>query len=174
MKCINCPALRSEGFEYPEEYCAAYVPEDSMVDFKDGSSGCKYPYKRIRKRIDRYDEMRDHQYDGIDVFARESEGLEKAMRTAITSALEKTHLVLCRESVTDGRFYAADAFCQRELPDWLRWAYEEEEEKVQKSFCDMCKWKKRPQKCSCCCRNRKMKDLYEEAVKEADDETDFI
>lgn len=30
------------------------------------------------------------------------------------------------------------------------------------SGCDGCKWKKRHQKCSCCRRNRNMKDCYEE------------
>lgn len=30
------------------------------------------------------------------------------------------------------------------------------------SGCDGCKWKNRKQKCSCCRRNRNMKDCYEE------------
>lgn len=164
MKCENCPALRTEGYEYPEEYCAAYVPETSMVDFKDGSCGCRYTAKRIAKRVDRYDQMRDHQYDGIEVYAEETEGTEQAMRAAITSALEKTHLTLCHKSDIDGKLYEADAdaYTLRELPALLRWDYEEEEEKVQKSFCDKCRWRSRYQKCSCCRRNRKMRDNYEE------------
>ena len=164
MKCENCPALRTEGYEYPEEYCAAYVPETSMVDFKDGSCGCRYTAKRIAKRVDRYDQMRDHQYDGIEVYAEETDGTEQAMRAAITSALEKTHLTLCHKSDIDGKLYEADAdaYTLRELPALLRWDYEEEEEKVQKAFCDKCRWRTRYQKCSCCRRNRKMRDNYEE------------
>ena len=101
-----------------------------MVDFKDGSCGCRYTAKRIAKRVDRYDQLRDHQYDGIEVFAEETEGTEQAMRAAITSALEKTHLTLCHKSDIDGKLYEADAdaYTLRELPALLRWDYEEEEE----------------------------------------------
>ena len=106
----------------------------------------------------------DHQYDGIEVYAKESEGTEQAMRAAIASALEKTHLTLCHKSDIDGKLYEADAdaYTLRELPGLLRWDYEEEEEKVQKAFCDKCRWRTRYQKCSCCRRNRKMRDNYEE------------
>ena len=31
--------------------------------------------------------------------------------------------------------------------------------------CETCKWKNRPQKCSCCRRNRHIKDCYEEEWK---------
>jgi hypothetical protein len=37
MKCINCPALCREGYEYPEEYC--FLGEED-IEFKDGSIGC--------------------------------------------------------------------------------------------------------------------------------------
>lgn len=161
MKCVNCPALRVSGYEYPEEYCAAGVPEKSVVEFRDGS-GCRYTAQQIAKRVERRDRMQDQQYDGIEVYAEESEGTEQAMRTALASALEKTDLTLCVKSDRDGTLYEASAYAQRELPAWLRWAYEEEEEKVQKAFCDKCRWRTRYQKCTCCRRNRNMRDNYEE------------
>lgn len=162
MKCENCSALRSEGWEYPEEYCAACVTEKSMVEFKDGSTGCRYTAQQIAKRVDRYDRMRDYQYEGIEVYAKESQGTEQAMRAAIASALETTGLTLCRKSDLNGTLYEADLYVQRELPSYLRWDYQEEEEKVQRAFCDKCRWRNRHQKCSCCRRNRKMRDNYEE------------
>lgn len=162
MKCEKCPALRVSGYEYPEEYCAAGVPESSMFDFQDGSTGCRYTAQQIRKRVERRDRMQDHQYDGIEVYAEESEGTEQAMRTALASTLKKTHLKLCYKSAIDGTLYEASAYEQREIPVWLRWAYEEEEEKVQKAFCDKCRWRTRYQKCTCCRRNRNMRDNYEE------------
>lgn len=104
MKCENCPALRVEGYEYPEEYCAAGVPEKSMVEFRDGT-GCRYTAQQIARRVERRDRMRDHQYDGIEVYAEESEREEQAMRLAIASALEKTHLTLCFKSHIDGTMH---------------------------------------------------------------------
>lgn len=50
MKCKNCPALKSDGYEYPEYYCAAY-PEDDCVDFDDGSEGCYHPLNAIKKAL---------------------------------------------------------------------------------------------------------------------------
>lgn len=47
MKCRYCPALRTEGYEYPESYCALGVPDEEMIDFKDETSGCR------RKSIDK-------------------------------------------------------------------------------------------------------------------------
>lgn len=50
MKCEKCPALKKEGFEYPEYYCSIY-PEDDCVDFDDGSQGCYHPLNAIKKAL---------------------------------------------------------------------------------------------------------------------------
>lgn len=50
MKCDNCPALRYEGYEYPEPYCAAGFYEDNR-DFADGSEGCLHRLSTINKRL---------------------------------------------------------------------------------------------------------------------------
>lgn len=50
MKCKNCPALKKEGYEYPEYYCSIY-PEDDCVDFDDGSEGCYHPLNAIKKAL---------------------------------------------------------------------------------------------------------------------------
>ena len=50
MKCKNCPALKCDGFEYPEYYCSIY-PEDDCVDFDDGTEGCYHPLNAIKKAL---------------------------------------------------------------------------------------------------------------------------
>ena len=30
MKCENCPALRTEGYEYPETYCCVYGEDEGL------------------------------------------------------------------------------------------------------------------------------------------------
>ena len=47
MRCENCPALKTKGYEYPESYCSVY-PEDEICDFDDGC-GCKHPWNAIKK-----------------------------------------------------------------------------------------------------------------------------
>lgn len=169
MKCDNCPALCTEGFEYPETYCGACVPEKSMIDFKDGASGCRYSLKQIKKRLDRYDDMRSHEYDGIDVFYKESEGTENAMRDALSASLKREELVLCYKGA-DGQMHEATLFQRREIPFWTKAYYEEKERNVQQAFCEKCRWKNnRPQKCCCCRRNRNMKDNYEERNDESNE-----
>lgn len=66
MKCKNCPALKSDGYEYPEYYCAAY-PEDDCVDFDDGSEGCYHPLNAIKNRLkpQAYIYYRAHQVDSV-------------------------------------------------------------------------------------------------------------
>jgi hypothetical protein len=41
MKCCNCPALRTEGYEYPETYCGLGISDEDTIEFKDGELGCK-------------------------------------------------------------------------------------------------------------------------------------
>ena len=52
MKCDNCPALRTDGYEYPESYCAAGVPEGGK---KRTEYGCRYSAEIIRRRMYRLD-----------------------------------------------------------------------------------------------------------------------
>lgn len=48
MKCENCGFLYTEGYEYPESYCAAGVAED---DERATADGCSYHYKTLEKRV---------------------------------------------------------------------------------------------------------------------------
>jgi len=50
MKCCNCPALETEGYEYPESYCALGVQDEDTIEYADGESGCK---RRSYKKIER-------------------------------------------------------------------------------------------------------------------------
>lgn len=162
MKCDNCEACRSEGYEYPEYYCAAGVPEDGKMA-TDG--GCKYTAKVIHRRLERNDRARDHQYDGIGEWWAEREGKERAMTTAMQKALDEFRsgqLYLCFRN-KDGRYYplcgdgkATTEFSYIALDD-----FEDKEKAVQLEFCKKCRWKERTQKCTCCRRNRHMKDNYE-------------
>ena len=47
MICDKCPALRSEGYEYPEYYCGLGVDEDDTYENKDGYTCCR------RKSVDK-------------------------------------------------------------------------------------------------------------------------
>ena len=74
MRCENCPALKTEGYEYPESYCSVY-PEDEIYDFDDGC-GCKHPWNAIKKRMQSNEEAEAHQYDGIVEFYQEQQKKE--------------------------------------------------------------------------------------------------
>ncbi|MGX8835292.1 hypothetical protein ACWG0P_13915 [Amedibacillus sp. YH-ame6] len=54
MKCDNCPALTNVGtYEYPEYGCYL-VDDDDVVEFKDGSLGCRRKsYKKIERDVER-------------------------------------------------------------------------------------------------------------------------
>lgn len=41
MRCRSCPALRTSGYEYPEEYCGLGIDDADTIEFQDGDSGCK-------------------------------------------------------------------------------------------------------------------------------------
>ena len=56
MKCDNCPALATEGYEYPETYCSVYG-EDECIEFKDGSLGCRHKLATIEKRLEQIAEI---------------------------------------------------------------------------------------------------------------------
>jgi len=53
MKCINCPALLTEGYEYPETYCGIGVPDSEVIEYTDGESGCARKSKTIIKEFSR-------------------------------------------------------------------------------------------------------------------------
>lgn len=63
-KCENCRYLESEGYEYPESYCAAGVSEDDP--HYDGD-GCDYHCRTLAKRY------REHGAFDFDITAEEAE-----------------------------------------------------------------------------------------------------
>jgi len=165
MKCNNCPALRTEGFEYPESYCAAGVPEDGKMVTDDG---CRYTMRRIAARIDRRDRQAARQYDGVAEYYQEEQEKEHAMRVAIKKGMEESRwhdIVLARKSDTDGGlFEATENILNDEMPAYVMWAYQDAEREIQKGYCARCEYgvRKRPQKCATCRRNRYMKDNFKE------------
>lgn len=55
-KCENCIALRRTSYEYAEYDCYAGVPEDAMIEDKNGKYGCRMHWKTIRKMVRLHDE----------------------------------------------------------------------------------------------------------------------
>ena len=92
MKCDNCPALKYEGYEYPESYCAVGFEEDSR-DFVDGSNGCLHKLSTIEKRLKHLEEIEWHQWDGIGEFYERECKIEDAMEDAIIKACELVDIV---------------------------------------------------------------------------------
>lgn len=167
MKCENCPANRRTSYEYGEYECAAGVPEDGKMTT---DCGCKYSRKVIEKRMNRLDDLEASQYDGIDVFYCTEEELTKAMHEALKETMaDKCNSEIClAKKWDDGTLHELkeDEWRDWEFPSWLRSNYEDEEEKVQLNWCKKCRWKGRHQKCSCCRRNRSMRDLFKEKENE--------
>lgn len=73
MRCVNCFALRCEGYEYPEEYCGAGVPDEKCMDFSDGTYGCKFPAKAIKARLQQSYEAEEKHYMFSAAWFRECE-----------------------------------------------------------------------------------------------------
>lgn len=52
MKCDRCIALRTEGYEYPEEYCSIGIDDDSEYATDDGCTLNPMTIKKMVKEID--------------------------------------------------------------------------------------------------------------------------
>jgi len=63
MKCENCGFLYTEGYEYPETYCAAGVGDD---DIHFTGEGCTYHFKTLQKRKKEIDEAWDKTHEVTD------------------------------------------------------------------------------------------------------------
>lgn len=61
MKCDRCPALRTEGYEYPEEYCCIGI-DGSEYETDDG---CTLHPMTIKKMVRQNDEAFEMQYQDI-------------------------------------------------------------------------------------------------------------
>lgn len=165
MKCRNCFALFTEGYEYPEEYCGAGVPEDGKMATEEG---CRYSAKEIRKRLEHRERLMTKQYDGIGEWYHEEQLRDMAMNEAVQKMLDAYfagQLYLCFKD-RDGKYYPlrGDGKSCIDFVYLGRCEYEAQEAEVQRTFCERCRWKGRKQKCACCRRNRHMKDNYEEVV----------
>lgn len=168
MKCENCPACRSCGYEDPETYCAAGVPEHGKMVTK---SGCKYSLWMIRKRVERRERMQDQQYDGIGDFYATEQELDTAMKEAILSVPNERPYsgdLVIGEKQRDGTIREISPEDWSDTPNplqfYLREAYEKNEEKVQKRWCNKCIFQNRHQICTTCSRNRKPgRDRFKDA-----------
>lgn len=162
MKCEDCPALRVEGYEYPESYCAAGVPEDGKMAT---DSGCKYTLDRILKRIRHRDRQEAKQYDGVDEWYTEELKTEAAMRDAMQTVFAEHYggLYLCFQN-DRGEYYAlcGDGKLTGDIAADVLMKFRDAEAALQKSYCERCKWQGKWQKCSCCRRKRDMKDNFVE------------
>ena len=47
MRCKRCKACKTEGFEYPEEYCCIGVSDDEINEDRNGDLGCNLHWKTI-------------------------------------------------------------------------------------------------------------------------------
>lgn len=164
MKCRNCFALFTEGYEYPEEYCGAGVPEDGKMATEEG---CRYSAKEIRKRLEHREKLVASQYDGCGEWYHEEQLRDRAMHDAVQKGLNDYfagQLYLCFRD-REGKYYPlrGDGKSCSDFEYLVRCEYEEQEAEAQLTFCERCRWNGRKQKCACCRRNRSMKDNYCEA-----------
>lgn len=93
MRCENCPALKTDGYEYPQDYCACY-PEDDLVDFADGTTGCRHPANAIKKKLAILNEFEGKRYEGITEFYQERQDVEIAVTDALLDAMMWEAVVL--------------------------------------------------------------------------------
>lgn len=93
MKCEGCPALWTEGYEYPESFCAVY-PESECVEFKDGSWGCYHKLKTIKKRLEQREEIELHQWDGFAEWYEEDQKIENAVKEAMRNTFDLSNTLL--------------------------------------------------------------------------------
>ena len=57
MRCDRCPALETEGFEYPLDYCSIGVDEEYRNENAKGEHGCTLHYKTIAKTVRENNEL---------------------------------------------------------------------------------------------------------------------
>ena len=100
MKCDNCPALRTEGYEYPETYCCVYG-EDECLEFKDGSLGCRHRLATIEKKLAIHDDYEAHRWDRIGEWYEQDEKIENAFREAVKDTCRLADIVFASEG-SDG------------------------------------------------------------------------
>ncbi|MGI6040998.1 MAG: hypothetical protein ACOYBH_02080 [Candidatus Alectryocaccobium sp.] len=100
MLCENCPALRIEGYEYPETYCLIQ-PEENTYEFSKGC-GCYLRPSTIQKRIQYEEEAFSHAYDGVGEWYVLTEEIENnsGMREQCIFVMKK-----CLSINKDSRFY---------------------------------------------------------------------
>lgn len=64
MKCNNCCALRTEGYEYPKSYCL--LGGESTQRFADGWGGCYRKPESVKRQVDEIEDQMSHQHEDID------------------------------------------------------------------------------------------------------------
>ena len=69
MKCDRCPALRTEGYEYPEEYCCIGIDGSEY----EADDGCTLHPMTIKKMVRQHDESWEMQYQDIGEWYNEDE-----------------------------------------------------------------------------------------------------
>ena len=116
MKCENCPALKTDGYEYPETICSVYG-EDEAIEFKDGSIGCRHKLSTIEKRIKMFEDYQDEFYNGYVEWAEKDEEIENAVKEAVLEACDIENIIFACQSTINNELIRANM--SKEIPSHL-------------------------------------------------------
>lgn len=116
MKCENCPALKTDGYDYPETICSVYG-EDEAVEFRDGSIGCRHKLSTIEKRMKMFEEYQDEFYNGYVEWAEKDEEIENAVKEAVLEACDIENIIFACQSTINNELIRANM--NKEIPSHL-------------------------------------------------------
>lgn len=95
MKCENCEAMQNMSYEYQEWECVLGIEE---CEFKDGSYGCKYKAKTIKKMLEDMCEAEVKEWERFADFMELSEKKDNALIQSIKEVLFSENKVICSKS----------------------------------------------------------------------------
>jgi hypothetical protein len=116
MKCENCPASKTDGYDYPETICSVYG-EDEAVEFRDGSIGCRHKLSTIEKKIKMFEEYQDEFYNGYVEWAEKDEEIENAVKEAVLEACDIENIIFACQSTINNELIRANM--NKEIPSHL-------------------------------------------------------
>lgn len=98
MKCENCEAMQNTSYEYQEWECVLGIEE---CEFKDGSFGCTYKAKTIKKMLEDLYEAKAKEWEGFVEFCEEQDKKDNALLKAINEVLFQNSNCLCWKDKND-------------------------------------------------------------------------